>query len=210
MKRETIVESRKGKTVYDALTEGLDKMKRKGTGRVILSIYESEPSKDATGKWLNVDKDTRYYPFEMLQAPETEMILNGKTYTIDALINEDIGNERHYPQPGIEQTKRTKVCPMLPRLIPESELNYITEIVSLHEDSDLKNLGQYAEKNGWTYDSTRKMIESGIAEWDRKTLELMENRGVNNSLQKIEERGCSSIDNVLYKMRENMPKGDKK
>lgn len=59
--------------VYSALVRGLSEMERKGADRVVLTMYELNPSENVTGHW-NLAEESNYYPFAMLDETEQEMI----------------------------------------------------------------------------------------------------------------------------------------
>ncbi len=110
-------------SIYNALINGLNEMGRQSVDRIILTLHESESSKNTTGRWINGDKETNYYPFEMLDETEQEMIMSGKHYTVVALVGSNVGDVVSYTDEGVEVYNRTHGVPFLPRMKPESELN---------------------------------------------------------------------------------------
>ena len=69
--------------------------------RVLLTVYESDPDPNATGHWYSPKID--YYPFEMLEETEQEMILGKKHYTVVALVKENVRDVVNYEGEGVEE-----------------------------------------------------------------------------------------------------------
>ena len=111
--------------VYQALMDGLDRMEAEYVDRVIINLHEAEPRPNPNaGEWIPLGKGSEYYPFEMLEDSEQEMILSGKTYVVDSLVRNNVGGIVEYGDEGIERFHRTHRIPaFLPRMIPESKWN---------------------------------------------------------------------------------------
>ncbi|MBI3623407.1 hypothetical protein HY212_05010 [Candidatus Pacearchaeota archaeon] len=167
-----------GDSIYNAFMEGLTDMERQGVGRVVLTAGKVEPDKNATGRWLEYQKDTRYYPFEMLQKAERNLILKGESYLVNALVTKNVGDIRTYPSPGLEYWHRTRVHPMLPKIIPESEFNYVTKLGNVLSGEELKSFAHQAGKNGWSAEDIQRSVRDGIVEWEQITRELKKNPGL--------------------------------
>ena len=172
--------------VRQALMEGLNEMERQHVDRIVLTMYESEPNPNVRGRWINVGKETRYYPFEMLDEAEQTMINEGKTYTVISLVRDNVGNVISYSDRGIEKFHRTHLVPMLPPLVPESQLNYVTEGFL---SNDLEQIAKDAVKSGWTPEAIRQRVQEGIQEYKGITRKLMEKAGVYDALERMEKRG---------------------
>lgn len=171
--------------VYKALLTGLDEMEKQHVDRIVLTLYESEPSQNARGRWLTAGKDTNYYPFEMLDESEQEMIRDGKHYTVVALVRDNIGDIVKYGDSGVELYQRTHIVPFLPALKPESELNYVTE-GGAHTGENLRTFAENASGNGWNQEAIEQRVNAGIREYRATTKRLMEKAGVYESLRRME------------------------
>src|SRR3989344_4105745 len=109
--------------LYKALIDGLAEIQRQGVDRAILKIEECEPASDVTGRWSTFN-ESNYYPFETLTEGEKENILGEKHYAVTSLVADNVGGVVKYQSPGVEVYQRTRVHPFLPKLKPESNLNY--------------------------------------------------------------------------------------
>ncbi len=69
--------------IYFELVGELEEMRRQGADRVIISLEESEPNPDATGRWLT-EEDMNYYPFGVLTEREQKMIRAGDLHYVTA------------------------------------------------------------------------------------------------------------------------------
>ncbi|MBS3151122.1 hypothetical protein J4443_01955 [Candidatus Woesearchaeota archaeon] len=174
-------------SIYRALMNGLDEIDKQGVDRVVLTIYESEPSQNATGRWLTAEKDANYYPFEMLDETEQEMIKDGKTYTVVALVRDNVGEVIRYAGSGVEVYNRTHIVPFLPRLKQESELNYVTE-GGIHTGENLEQFTESVADNGWSPEAIEQRVKVGIQEYHKITRELMKQAGVYDALERMEQR----------------------
>ena len=201
--REKVPTPNQNGAVYSALMNGLDEMDRQGVDRVVLTLYESEPNQNATGRWLTAGKDTNFYPFEMLDETEQGMIKNGKHYTVVALVRDNVGDVVRYGDKGVEVYNRTHIVPFLPRLKPESELNYVTE-GGVHRGDNLKQFAESVAGNGWNPQAIEQRVSAGIQEYHGITRKLMEKAGVYDALQKMEQRQLTPFEQV---MRNNFASG---
>jgi regulator of replication initiation timing len=186
--------------IKNVLKEGLEEMRKLGVDRVILTIYETEQSETATGRFLT-GGDYNYYPIETLTPDEREFIKEGKTYEVIALVLND-GVCVKYPKDGIEIYKRTRIKPFLPRLKEQSSLNYVTEggVVD-----DLSEFANYAKESGWEPDHIRKRIKAGIEEFKYVTHELiLNNSELQKRLEEIEKRQKTPSEEMMDEMRENI------
>ena len=174
-------------SVYRALMNSLDEMDRQGVDRVVLTLYESEPSQDTTGRWLTAGKDTNYYLFEMLDETEQGMIKEGKHYTVVALVRDNVGDVVKYEDRGVEVYYRTHIVPFLPRLKPESELNYVTD-GGVHTGEGLRQFAESAAEDGWNPEAIEQRVRLGIQEYHDITRKLMEQAGVYDALERMEQR----------------------
>jgi len=183
--------------IYRALMTGLSEMERQGVDRVVLTLYASEPSQNATGRWLTAGKDTNYYPFDMLDETEQEMIKEGKHYTIVALVRDNVGNVvRYADNGGIEVYTRTHIVPFLPELKPESELNYATK-GGAHTGENLKQFAESVARNGWNPEAIEQRVNAGIQEYHTITRNLMKWAGVYDSLERMEQRQFTPFERVM-------------
>ena len=189
-------------TVYDAFTNGLSEMERRGADRVVLAVYKSEPNGNASGRWLTSD-DTNYYPFEMLDGSEQEMIMDSNHYEVVALVRDDVGNVKKNPGSGVERYHRTRIHPILPALKPECELNYVTG-GGVYTGEGLREFSRTAEKSGWTPEMIGEAVEAGIEAYRDKTVELMERGGVHDSLESMEKREYTPLEKLLVDMRRDI------
>lgn len=184
-------------SVYRALLNGLNEMERHGVDRVILTLYESEPSQNATGRWLTAGKDTNYYPFEMLDGTEQGMIKDGKHYTVVALVRDNVGDVvRYADKGGVEVYNRTHIVPFLPKLKPESELNYVTE-GGARTGENLKQFAESVAGNGWSSQAIDQRVNAGIQEYHAITRKLMEKAGVYDALKRMEQRQFTPFEQVM-------------
>ena len=190
--------------VYKALMSGLNEMEIQGVDRVVLTLYESKPSQNATGRWLTAGKDTNYHPFETLDETEQGMIKAGKTYTVFALVRDNVGDAVRYADNGVEVYRRTHIVPMLPNLKPESELNYVTEGGVQTGENFKKFVDTVATGNGWNPEVIEQRVNSGIQEYKVMTRILMEKAGVYDALKRMEQRQLTPFEQV---MRNNFASG---
>ena len=146
--------------VYDTLVGGLDEMEDGSIDRVVLALYESEPSDNSRGRWLT-SRDNNYYPFEILSEEEQRMILDKKHYTVVALVRSKVNGFVQYPDRGVEKYQRTRVNPFLPSLKPESTLNYVTE-GEIYYGEKLIDYAKIAEESGWTVEAIAKCVDESI------------------------------------------------
>ena len=184
--------------VYRALINSLDEMDRQEVDRVVLTLYESEPSQNATGRWLTAGKDTNYYLFEMLDETEQGMIKNGKHYTVVALVRDNVGDVMRYADKGggVEVYNRTHIVPFLSRLKPESELNYVTK-GGAHTGDNLKQFAESVAGNGWNPEAIEQRVNVGIQEYKATTRKLMKQAGVYDALQRMEQRQLTPFEQVM-------------
>lgn len=187
-------------SVYSALIEGLNKMEKQGVDRVVLSVYESEPSQNATGRWLSMNKDIPYYPFEMLDKTEQGMIKGGKNYTVVALVRDNVGDIVRYENKGLEVYQRTHITPFLPKLKFESELNYVTE-GGAYTNEKLRQFAENIAGNGWNPGAIEQRVSTGIQEYHEITRELMEKNGVYDVLLKMKKTEDSPFEQIMKNMR---------
>lgn len=188
--------------VYKALMNGLEGMSSQEVDRVVLTLNESTPSQNATGRWLTT-KDTNYYPFEMLEEVEQDMIRAGKTYTIVALVRADVGNVLTYEDDGVEEFHRTHIVPWLPRMKSESQLNYITE-GGIYMGDNLRQFAESAASDGWTSEAIEQAIRRGIHEYHVVTRRLIGQAGVYNSLERMEKRNFTPLEQIMDDLRKNI------
>ena len=172
-------------------------MERQGVDRVILSLYESQPDQEAFGKW---SQSTPYYPFEMLNETEQEIIKSKKSYEVVALVRENVGRIVQYPEPGVEKYNRTHVHPMLPKLKTGSGLDYVTK-GGIYIGEELKKFVQNGDESGWTPGIIREVIQNGIQEYHNITKRLMEKAGVYKTLEKMESRKYSPFEQIMLDIR---------
>ena len=184
-------------SVYRALLNGLNEMEKQGINRVVLTLYESEPSQNATGRWLTAGKDTNYYPFEMLDETEQGIIKDGKHYTVVALVRDNVGDiVRYADKGGVEVYNRTHIVPFLPKLKPESKLNYVTK-GGAHTGEKLRQFAESVAGNGWNPDAIEQRVNVGIQEYRAVTRKLMEKAGVYETLKRMEQRQFTPFEQVM-------------
>ncbi|MFC2154443.1 hypothetical protein ACFLRC_03050 [Candidatus Altiarchaeota archaeon] len=171
--------NRQETAVHDELLKSLEKMKHAGVDRVVISLNEKEPDSNATGKWLSQD-ETKYYSYEGLCEEEKEMIKQGKSYTLAALVRENVWDQVKYDGPGVEVTNRTKINPLLPQLKAESELNYATNS-GVYTGDEIRDFVKGTVKSGWTPELITKAVDGAITDYHATTIGLMEKAGVHES-----------------------------
>lgn len=175
--------------VYQSLMNGLNRMEAEEVDRVILTLYEAEPRPNPNaGEWIPLGEGSQYYPFEVLEESEQEMILNGKTYVVDSLVRNDVGGFVKHKDRRIERYHRTHRIPaFLSRLMPESNLNYSTEggMIAAGEEG-LRAFSENVAKEGWGPEAIERVVDAGIQEYHIVTRRLMENAGVLNALERME------------------------
>jgi hypothetical protein len=193
-------------TVYRSLVRGLDEMERRGADRVILTVYEDEPSTTMQGKWTPDSKPNTidYYPFEVLGDAEQEMVRGGKHYTVVALVSQKVGGLVEYRDRGVERYRRTRIRPFLPRLRPESNLSFVTE-GGVFTGPSIKEFAKSAANDGWTPELIEKRVSLGINEYCAKTKELMEKAGVYAALQEMEQKN-TPFEQIMIEMRSRLVK----
>jgi len=190
--------------IYLALINGLKEMKKQGVDRILLTLYESEPDEDAFGEFLP-DGWANYYPFDILHSLEQKIILDGKTYTVISLVTSNPEGLVRYPTEGVEKCHRTRLYPMLSKQKPESEYNYFTKCKLSSIGDELRAFAKWAEELDWTPKVIESAIKPRIGEYHDITKRLMEKRGdIYNSIEIIEQRGCSLIEQMLAEIRENI------
>lgn len=188
--------------VYEALINSLEKIKKHSVGRVILTLFEvgEEELKEEgllpLGRWIS-EKDIMYYPFEMLNEAEQEMIKSKKSYKVIALVSDRIPGIITYPAPGVEVYVRMRIDPYLPRLKKKSPLNYITKGGIYPIGKELKNFAEKAVTWGWKPEDIEKVVEMGIQEYHSITKKLMEEAGVYKCLEKMQKRKRTPFEEVL-------------
>lgn len=195
-------EAPKGPRVHDVLADGLQEMERKGIDRIVLSAYETEPNGNATGRWISTDQ-THYYPFEMLDETEQEMIEDSKHYTVIALVRDAVGDVVRYKGAGLEAAQRTHIHPMLPKLHAGSPLNYVTHI-QLHTGEDLKEFSKGAAEAGWKPKIISQKIAEGVGEYQAITHALMDAAGVHSALERMERREYTPFEQIMNDLRSNI------
>lgn len=189
--------------VYDALVKGIEELRRHHVDLAVLALYESEPSSNATGRWLTAGKDTNYHLFETFGEREQELVRNKKHYERIALARKNIEGVISYPDDGIEVYRRTRINPLLPKLKPESELNYVTE-GGIYYGEDIKEFAKTAAKSGWTKATVEKAVRAGMAEYKDITGRLMHDAGVYKTLEQMEKVGYGPFELIIRDMRLQM------
>jgi hypothetical protein len=190
--------TRESKEVYSALINGLDEIDKRDIKRLILTIYESEPDKNATGRWI-LDNKSNYYELETLDKTEQEMMKEGKHYTVVALVNDRTKEDYR----GVEAAYRTHIIPELAKLKPNSQFEYFTD-GGISTDESLKHFAEFATENGWTSQIITKRIQAGIQEYDSITKKLMKDAGVSAWIERMEQREYSPLEQIMQDMRKNI------
>ncbi|MBI2548017.1 hypothetical protein HYW21_01575 [Candidatus Woesearchaeota archaeon] len=188
--------------VYQALLTGLDEMEGQGVDRVVLSVYETEPSSNATGRWIRED-GIAYYPRKTLTPTEQAMIADRKHYQVVALVMDNVGNLVKYPGRGVEVTQRTRVNPFLYRVSEDSPLRYVTEC-GAHTGENLRSYATIAAANGWTPEGVEQSVREGIQEYHGVTKRLMQSAGVDDVLQQMQQRAATPFESLMMQMRGNI------
>lgn len=185
--------------LYMAFCDGLEDMKKQGIDIVVLGYFKFEPE-NAGGQFLSA-QDCAYYPFELLPEYEQNLLRDEKRepkhYGRFALVTENPLGAVKYGSEGIEVIRRTHIVPFLPKLAPECELNYVTR-AGVHSMDNLEHVVAVGEKSGWTPQLVKKAIDDGIQEYHEKTKMLMEQAGVYKALERMEQRGRSALNEVLF------------
>ncbi len=190
--------------VYRALCAGLEKLKTGYADSVVLALYETNGDPSAGGRWIDMN-ETRYYPFEILPEAEQEMILSGKTYERAALVMPDVCSICRYPTAGLETFKRTHIHPLLPKLIPESELKYVTT-GSFAGEEQLQDFARSAAESGWTPEAIEKAVSDGLAEYRGITRRLMGQVGILKALGEMEKRQYPPSEQLFADLRNQVAK----
>lgn len=184
--------------VYRALIAGLDEMETQGVDRVVLSVSKTEPGFEG-GRWLN-EREIASYPEEMLTGAEQEMITSRNHYGVIALVRGNVGDMVRFPERGIEVTQRTHVNPFLYGLRPDSPLHYATEC-GVHHGENLRAYAETGARLGWTPEGIERSLRDGIQEYHGVTMRLMEQGGVYDALQRMNERRVTPFEQLMDQMR---------
>lgn len=188
--------------VHGALLLGLDRMKREGVDRVLLSLHEVEPDTSEAGNFVNVEefqKENPYHSFEGLPNAEQDMIRTGKSYQVAALVQDTVHGEVSYPGPGVETYTRSRVNWMLPAMKPEAGIQYKT-VGGVHAGDGLKEFALGAAKSGWKPEDVERVVEAGIKDYKLQSVELMQAGGVRDS-KVFEKDYLPGAERELAKMR---------
>ncbi|MBI4159495.1 hypothetical protein HY500_04550 [Candidatus Woesearchaeota archaeon] len=192
--------------IYSALMDGLSEMERMGVDRLVLALYDSKPDDSVRGRWISPEESC-YYPFELLADSEQEIIRDHKHYTIISLVRANVGGVRTYPARGLEIFHRTAVNPFLPRLKPESSLRYVTRDEGYVGEEDLKRYLEESEAvDAWTPTAIEQAVNAGIQEYQTTTKRLMEDAGVHDSLENMEQRQYTPFEQIMVNMRRGINK----
>jgi len=202
-KNKETQQTQRDSPAYNALINGLNEMERQGVDRIVLTLYESEPSKNAFGRFIDIEKEFRYYPLDMLDEAEQEMIKKGKTYTVVALVRDNVGGIVQYENKGIEKYHRARVHPLLPRLKPESDLNYATE-GGIYTGKNFKKFIEEVIEGAWDPKEIEQRINSGIQEYYTITQRLMEKAGVYTKLEQMRQRKYSPFEQIMLDIRKKI------
>lgn len=183
--------------IYNILLNGIDKMKKKGITRLYLLSEEIQPDERAFGGWINMG-DMAYYPYEMLDPREQELILAKKHYSIGALVSGEIPINKKgglkkvtYPDYGFEVFERTHCYPMLCEMkdTPEviNDMEYYRQNC-FYNPEQMKLIAEQLTKAKATAKEVEEMINQGIKNYHQITRNLMEEAGVLKSLKNLEKR----------------------
>ncbi|MEK6974399.1 MAG: hypothetical protein AABW41_04160 [Nanoarchaeota archaeon] len=189
--------------IYFALKQGIEMMRNSCVDYVLLNAYES--ARHAKGScFVSLDKRT-YFDVDVLVEPEQELINQHKTYRSNALVLEDVMGFVKFPHASVAIFHRNSVVPMLPKELVDAmpNLRYITVGCILPEE-DLLEYCSDAKKDGWTPEMVLQRVKDGIEEYKDITHKLCENAGIVKTLEKLESRNRSSLDEILSSMRKNM------
>jgi len=175
--------------ITDKLVEFSEIMKQKNIPVITLSIYESEPQ-EFKGGWQDINA-SQYFPFEILEKEEQELIKNKKHYTRIDIVQGELPGIRTYKNPGIEQIQRRRVHPLLPKLIDESPLYY---------ETDMSGVSYETMANTWANSNIKiedidQAFKEGMQNYRNVTERLYEQTGVYKSLNDLEEK-ISPIDKL--------------
>jgi hypothetical protein len=190
--------------VEAALRKGIATMHAAYVNTITLSVQEATPRSDVAGRWIEMGKETQYYPFTTLDAIEQDMIRTEKTYTRTALVQADVDGMRTYAEAGVEVAHRTRLGhALLPKMKPESELNYVTS-VGIHPASNLRAFAREAAQAGWTPELIAQRVQEGIKEYRAKTTELCTAGGVYTALEAMDARTYAPQEEIFTAMRANI------
>ncbi len=192
-------------SVYNALISALNGMDKNCVGRIILTLYEDKPDNGVNGRWINPE-ETIYYPFETLTQDEKRMWQGGKTYRVIALVTEGNGNPVSYNGNGIEMYLRTHINPLLSQLVPESQLRYVTKGGAYTNEQNIRELARSGSESGWTEESIQTAFNYGMHQYKEVTKRLMKEAGDYKSLQRMDQRNKSSLEEILSSIRERISK----
>ena len=96
---------------YEALIAGLNEMERQGVDRITLQLYELEKSPNTHN--LVRHTEFAYYPLEILEEPEQEMIRGKRNYRVISLVTDNVGDTKGDIR-GVEDYQRSHFIPFLP------------------------------------------------------------------------------------------------
>jgi hypothetical protein len=162
--------------VYQALMDGLDRMETEYVDRVVISLHGAKPRPNPNaGEWIPSGKGSKYYPFEMLEDSEQEMISNEKTYVVDSLVRKNVRGIVEYGDEGIERFHRThRISAFLPGMISKSNHNYSTEGGLIASVENIRDFAKDAARGGWSPEAIGQVVDAGIEEYHKVTRRLME------------------------------------
>lgn len=190
--------------IYNVLVGGVDRIQKEGITRVYLFSQEMEPDKNAFGQWIDT-KRTAYYPYEMLDPREQEVILNRKHYSAGFLISDNVPGVIKHQNYGFEVVERTHIHPMLPELKKGGDtinkMNYFRSDC-LYDSEQMKLIAEQMAKAGMTAQKISSLIEEGIKNYNQITPKLMEEAGVYKKLEQMDQRGLTPFEQI------NLPKAN--
>jgi hypothetical protein len=180
-----------------------------------LGVLDSETSKyyadQIPGGWINMHTEGKhaYYPFEVLEAKEQQHILQGDEYQVMSFVQPNALGVAPYQEPGVEVMTRVKSKAMLPKFLPESEMNYHT-IKQFYTAKDLPSLVKQLEGVD-SVDNLVTGLAEGIASYHTKTEELFrKDKPMRDfALYKLDERNAPADAYLFADMRKNIAQANK-
>jgi len=200
------------------LTNEFDNFKQSSLDRVMinLGVLDPETSKyyadKIPGGWIDMNAQGQhaYYPFEVLDTKEQDHIRNGDEYQVMSFVQPNALGVAPYEEPGIEVMTRVKSKAMLPRFIPESNMNYHT-IKQFYGAKDIASLAKQIESET-SADELVTSLAQGIVAYNNKTQELfLKDKPMRDfALYKLDERNAPADEYLFADMRKTIAQANGK
>lgn len=188
-----------GAAAYNALVEGLAKMKENEVDRVTLSFSPCEGSKNTTGRFIE-ESEMRYYPPELLDAAENDFVKQRQSYRAFSLVREKVFGIVEYPGEGVEEITRTYLKRLyLYGVGPDAPLRWVRE-GGVYVGDNLRAFAENLAK--YKIEDIKRCIESGIeAHWERMREIMHNDKNVQFALEVLSGRKLTPMEQILGEMR---------